>query len=76
VNGIAPSLVDSEASFLWMNDPVRKGVGDEIISGQLIKRLGRMEDLANMALFLCSDEASFVTGQTILVDGGFTKKAF
>jgi len=76
VNGIAPSLVDSEASFVWMNDPVRKGVGDEIISGQLIKRLGRMEDLANMALFLCSDEASFVTGQTILVDGGFTKKAF
>ena len=76
VNGIAPSLVDSEASLDWMNDPARKGIGDEIIDGQLIKRLGRMEDLANMALFLCSDEASFVTGQTILVDGGFTKKAF
>jgi NAD(P)-dependent dehydrogenase (short-subunit alcohol dehydrogenase family) len=42
----------------------------------MIKRLGTMEDLANMALFLCSDDASFVTGQTILVDGGFVKKAW
>jgi len=69
-------LIDSEASIDWMNDPVRKGVEDEIVGGQLIKRLGRMQDVANMALFLCSDDASFVTGQTILVDGGFTKKAF
>ncbi|TML18351.1 MAG: glucose 1-dehydrogenase [Actinobacteria bacterium] len=76
VNGIAPSLIDSEASLDWMNDPVRKGVEDEIVGGQLIKRLGRMEDVANMALFLCSEDASFITGQTILVDGGFTKKAF
>ena len=35
---------------------------------------GHMEDLADMALFLCSEQASFVTGQTILVDGGHTKK--
>ena len=76
VNGIAPGLVDSEASIDWMNDPVRKGIGEEFVGGQLIKRLGRMEDLANMALFLCSDDASFITGQTILVDGGYTKKAF
>jgi NAD(P)-dependent dehydrogenase (short-subunit alcohol dehydrogenase family) len=76
VNGIAPGLVDSESAVEWMNDPVRKGIEDALIGGQLIKRLGRMEDLANMVLFLCSDEASFVTGQTILVDGGYTKKAF
>ena len=76
VNGIAPGLVDSEASIEWMNDPVRKGIGDEFVGGQLIRRLGRMDDLANMALFLCSDEANFITGQTILVDGGYTKKAF
>jgi 3-oxoacyl-[acyl-carrier protein] reductase len=35
-----------------------------------------MDDLANAALFLCSAEASFITGQTILVDGGFTKKPY
>jgi 3-oxoacyl-[acyl-carrier protein] reductase len=76
VNGIAPGLVDSEAAVEWMNDPERKGIQDTLVAGQAIKRPGTMQDLANMALFLCSDEASFVTGQTILVDGGFTKKAF
>jgi NAD(P)-dependent dehydrogenase (short-subunit alcohol dehydrogenase family) len=59
-----------------MNDPARAGVEQMLIGGQLIKRLGRMEDLANLALFLCSDEASFVTGQTVLVDGGYVKKPF
>jgi len=42
----------------------------------MLKRPGTMGDLADMALFLCSDEASFVTGQTILVDGGFIKKPY
>jgi NAD(P)-dependent dehydrogenase (short-subunit alcohol dehydrogenase family) len=69
-------LVDSEAAVEWMNDPARAGVEQSLIGGQLIKRLGRMEDLANMALFLCSDEAGFVTGQTVLVDGGYFKKPF
>ncbi len=76
VNGIAPGLVDSEAAVEWMNHPDRKGIQDALVGGQVIKRPGTMEDLANMALFLCSDEASFITGQTILVDGGFTKKAY
>jgi 3-oxoacyl-[acyl-carrier protein] reductase len=76
VNGIAPSLVDSEAAVEWMNDPVRQGVEQTIVDGQMIKRLGRMGDLANLVLFLCSEEASFITGQTVLIDGGFTKKPF
>jgi NAD(P)-dependent dehydrogenase (short-subunit alcohol dehydrogenase family) len=76
VNGIAPGLVDSEAAVEWMNDPARHGIQDAIVGGQAIKRPGTMDDLADMALFLCSDDASFVTGQTIIVDGGFTKKPF
>jgi NAD(P)-dependent dehydrogenase (short-subunit alcohol dehydrogenase family) len=76
VNGLAPGLVDSEASIEWMNDPVRKGIGDQFVGGQLIKRLGRMDDLANAAMFLCSDDASFITGTTLVIDGGYTKKAF
>lgn len=76
VNGIAPGFVDSEAAVEWMNDPARAGIESALVGGQLIKRLGRMDDLADMALFLCSEQASFVTGQTILVDGGFTKKPF
>ena len=35
-----------------------------------LKRLGVVEDIGNAALFLASDEASYVTGQTIIVDGG------
>ncbi len=54
----------------------RSGMEDWLLNGQVIKRLGRMDDLADMALFLCSAEASFVTGQTILVDGGSVKKPF
>ena len=76
VNGIAPGLVDSEAAVEWMNDPSRAGIQQTLVAGQMIKRPGRMTDLADVALWLCSPEASFVTGQTILVDGGFTKKPY
>jgi len=38
----------------------------------LVNRLGRPEEIARTALFLCSDDASFITGQAIVVDGGFT----
>ncbi|HMK63386.1 MAG TPA: SDR family oxidoreductase [Acidimicrobiales bacterium] len=78
VNGIAPGLVDSESAVEWVNDPARSGLNIEqlLVGNQMIKRSGRMDDLADVALFLCSDQASFVTGQTILVDGGHTKKPF
>ncbi|HEY3941520.1 MAG TPA: glucose 1-dehydrogenase [Acidimicrobiales bacterium] len=72
VNGIAPGLVDSEAAMESMSAEAQ----ERVIAGQAIKRLGRMEDLANMVLFLCSEEASFITGQTFVVDGGFTRKPF
>ena len=76
VNGIAPGLVNSEAAVQWWSNPERLGIQESLINGQMIKRQGLMDDLANAALFLCSDEASFITGQTILVDGGHTKKPF
>jgi 3-oxoacyl-[acyl-carrier protein] reductase len=74
VNGIAPGFADSEAALEFIGE--RDGMEDWLLNGQIIKRLGRMDDLADMALFLCSEEASFVTGQTILVDGGSVKKPF
>ncbi len=79
VNGIAPGLVDSEAAVEWWSDPARagmEGIDQMLIDQQMIKRQGTMGDLADMCLFLCSDAASFVTAQTILVDGGFTKKPY
>jgi NAD(P)-dependent dehydrogenase (short-subunit alcohol dehydrogenase family) len=79
VNGIAPGLVDSEAAVEWWSDASRagmEGIDQMLIGQQMIKRQGTMHDLADMCLFLCSDAASFVTGQTILVDGGYTKKPY
>ena len=79
VNGIAPALVDSEAAVAWWSDPERTGVeriDQVLISQQMIKRQGRMEDVADACLFLCSDAASFMTGQTLIVDGGFLKRPF
>ena len=78
VNGIAPGLVDSEAAVEWWSDthPPNEGIDQMLIGQQMIKRQGTMDDLADMCLFLCSDAASFVTGQTILVDGGYTKKPY
>jgi 3-oxoacyl-[acyl-carrier protein] reductase len=40
---------------------------------QSIKRIGTPEDLAGAVVFLCSDEAAFITGQTLVIDGGFLK---
>jgi 3-oxoacyl-[acyl-carrier protein] reductase len=74
VNGVAPTLVDSPAAMARMQEPERIGTPDALMRGQLIKRLGRMVDVAAVAAFLWSDDASFVTGQTLLVDGGHTRK--
>lgn len=70
VNGIAPGLVDSAAAIADLSDELK----ERVLGTQLIKRLGRMTDLANMLAFLLSDEASFITAQTFLVDGGSTKR--
>lgn len=68
VNAIAPGPVDTPM--------LRKGVSQaqvDIFSASLpMRRIGRPEELANAALFLASDEASFVTGAILAVDGGQT----
>jgi NAD(P)-dependent dehydrogenase (short-subunit alcohol dehydrogenase family) len=65
VNAIAPGLVKTQlAQALWEN-------AEEKISRRLpTRRLGEPEDIANAALFLCSDAASWITGVTLVVDGG------
>ncbi len=65
VNAVAPGLVKTQlARALW--EPA-----EEAISRRLpLRRIGLPEDIANAALFLCSDAASWITGQTLVVDGG------
>ena len=66
VYGIAPGLVDSEAAMAAKEqDEI-----DDLVDQQLIKRLGRMQDPTAALLFFCSDEASFITGETLIVGGG------
>jgi len=66
VNAIAPGLTRTGAAAR----DVPQAAFDAVRSQQLIHRTGMPEDLAGMLSFLCSDDAAFITGQTMHVDGG------
>lgn len=65
VNAIAPGFTLTEASLSQMDDAASYGV-----SSRALKRASQPEDIVGTALFLASDDASYITGQTIVVDGG------
>jgi 3-oxoacyl-[acyl-carrier protein] reductase len=65
VNGVAPHAIETEMSAQWSEDR-RK----EIIASIPLGRLGKPEDVANAVVFLVSDEASFITGEILDVNGG------
>ncbi len=65
VNCIAPGWIDTD-----MNKDLPKDYLKEEIEKIHLKRLGKPEEIANVALFLASDESSFMTGNIIVVDGG------
>ena len=65
VNCIAPGVITTE-----MSQDVREAAGDKILESILLKRFGNPEDIANMAVFLASDLASYITGEVIHIDGG------
>lgn len=68
VNAIAPGLTDTN-----MAKQMEDKAGAAMISDSAMNRLGRPEEIAEVALFLASEKASFVNGQVIRVDGGSTK---
>ena len=69
VNAIAPGLVQTEFSAYFWKDEARRRQFESI---QPIRRIGQPEEIGGMALYLASEEASFVTGQVMVVDGGLT----
>jgi len=69
VNAIAPGLVRTDfARALWENPEIL----NRVTSVAALKRIGEPAELAGAAIFLASDASSFVTGQTLVVDGGST----
>jgi NAD(P)-dependent dehydrogenase (short-subunit alcohol dehydrogenase family) len=73
VNSICPGIIDTpmfQAS--WENAADPKAEFARIMERYVIKRVGRPEEIAEAALYLTSDESSFVTGTTLAVDGGRT----
>jgi 3-oxoacyl-[acyl-carrier protein] reductase len=66
VNGIAPGPTDTEATASIVPPEFR----DRMLSGLALKRMGTTDDMASVVLFLLSEDAGWLTGQVISVDGG------
>jgi 3-oxoacyl-[acyl-carrier protein] reductase len=69
VNAIAPSAIDTDMLKGVLTPQVRASV----IAHFPLGRLASADDVANLAVYLASDLASFITGETVAVDGGFLK---
>jgi NAD(P)-dependent dehydrogenase (short-subunit alcohol dehydrogenase family) len=69
VNGVAPGVVDTPLAELVVHNPE---LAPQYLKTIPLGRFGQPEDVANAVLFLASDEASYVTGQTLVIDGGQT----
>ncbi|HTN00294.1 MAG TPA: 3-oxoacyl-[acyl-carrier-protein] reductase [Planctomycetaceae bacterium] len=67
VNCVAPGFIETDMTVAVVNS-----FGDKIKQSIPVRRLGKPEDIANAVHFLASEESSYITGQTLKVDGGLT----
>lgn len=68
VNAIAPGLMATENALDGLPQDM---IDDFVASRQLVHRLGTMDDVVSATLYLCSDDAGFITGETVRVSGGY-----
>jgi glucose 1-dehydrogenase len=69
VNGVGPGATITPINQAWIEDPAKKAQVEEHIP---MRRAGSADEMAGVTAFLASDDADYITGQTIFVDGGLT----
>jgi glucose 1-dehydrogenase len=69
VNGIGPGATVTPINRAWIDDPEKRKAVEEHIP---MRRAGDADEMAGVTAFLASDDAGYITGQTIFVDGGLT----
>jgi NAD(P)-dependent dehydrogenase (short-subunit alcohol dehydrogenase family) len=70
INGINPAFIATEALYRLLD---RMGItADNLASMVPMGRTGQVEEVAKAVVFLCSDAASYITGQPFVIDGGYT----
>ena len=69
VNGIGPGATITPINRAWIDDPVKPEMVESHIP---MGRAGTADEMAGVTCFLASDDAAYITGQTIFVDGGLT----
>jgi glucose 1-dehydrogenase len=69
VNGIGPGATVTPINRAWIDDPAKR---EQVETHIPMRRPGTADEMAGVACFLASDDAAYITGQTVFVDGGLT----
>ena len=69
VNGVGPGATITPINRSWVDDPTKRAMVEQHIP---MRRAGDAEEMAAVTAFLLSDDAAYITGQTLFVDGGLT----